>query len=182
MNPRPCILFLSCLVLTCGICLHAGARSAYTVGVYQSPKGFGLSGSVQRGPSDFHTLMVYADITGLPFGKTGDLRTGFKAVYAHPQVLGHFDGRGGDALFYLGPGCSLGRVRDLGQHQFGFCGALCACAGFRMECRGRLRLDIGICAELGLRMLRKQGNTEISLYRNGLLQTVLPQIRFEYAF
>ena len=184
MRSKPLLLALALCVLAGSFSLPAHARRAFSAGMYHSFKGFGLCASAQRSEADYHSFLVYADITGLPFNRYDDKQCGVKLAYSHPHILWRRTGDGIPLRFYLGPGVSAGWVRDLGQGRFGICTALNCCAGMRLDYRKSLRLHIESCAELGMHIKpRGQGlSNEISLYMNGLVQTILPQIRIEYAF
>ncbi len=183
MQARPLVTLLMWLAFAV-FCDRASAGGRYTVGTLHSPKGFGLCASVQRGPDDFHSFLVYADITGLPLGAYADGRPGIKASYFHPHILHSWGSADRPLELYLGPGGTLGYVRDLGESHFGACMALSCCYGLRWSCRHRLQLTAGWSTELGLHLTRhdERNATTVSLYRNGLFQFFFPQLHIEYAF
>ena len=174
-------LCISTVLMLC-FCLGARAGDRFA-GLYNSPKGFGLSFCTERHESSFNTYSAVADLTGVITGEHS--APGIYFNYSRNTVLR--SGVKGDALcvLYAGPGVSAGYLRDAGKESYGAMVALSGTLGGRFLFGDRIALDLSINADLGVHLREKDHKGDgigLFLYKNGLFRTILPQLKIEYRF
>lgn len=168
-----------CIVALCAcIALRAGDFSA---GLFSSPKGFGLSLDYDTGGSILNSYTLYADIYGIPGDKFND--PGTKFVFSHYNLLGRVEKDDVLLSFWLGPGVSLGRVRDSGKgRSFGNAASVNCAASIRLQYSRRICVDLGFNLELGFFGDSNGRDYEITIYNNGIRQSWYPQVKILYEF
>ena len=165
----------------------AGPRGVVTAGVFNSPKGFGLSAAASG-----LVFVLYADIYGIPRGRQDT--PGIKFNLTRCRTVRSFGIPDGECSLYFGPGVSLGWVHDLdnsvaGQDALaenpGVCLALSGRVGIRADFpSSKLSLDVSLTGEAGMHVRRDEwmGNLDLSLYKAGLHQLIYPQLTISRRF
>jgi len=161
-------------------CINLAAGD-YSVGSFQSPKGIGLSVEYDTRGVILNSYTLYADLYGIPTGKYG--KPGVKFVFTHYNLLGEIESDDISTGFWIGPGMSLGCVRDFGKEgRFCNCATVNCAAAVRFEYLRRLNVEIGFNLELGICGLRNGSDYEISIYNNGIRESWYPHIKLMYQF
>ncbi len=162
-------------------CLDASARDK-SVGLFNSPKGFGASFSTYLQDGAFNSLQLYADMTGVFSGEYG--KPGIRMDYNKGIVLKTWTMENYDCFLYAGPGVSAGFVRDNDSANYGFLFALNGSFGARFIFPRGIAMDFSLSADLGLHIRGAENGqtTNLKLYRNGLNRILFPQIKLEYCF
>lgn len=186
-------ILVATLALLLAMTLPAGAQE---FGLFSSPKGVG--GSVRFPEKDgiFHTAHAYVDIYGVATSRCS--YPGFKANFSRQYVCRRFQRDGYSVAFYAGPGISLGYVRDhdkgrgfdltsLMADNEGFALAVSGDAGFFFDFGRNVFLDLSWTAEAGIHLRRNEAEKKytaasLSLYNNGLLQAIYPQLTVYFRF
>ena len=167
-------------------CMACAAQSMS--GFFSSPKGFGLSLQTPSGDS-FDSFTIHVDMYGL-FSSRTDI-PGVKVCYTRNRILKTYERDGRRVETYLGLGCAAGYVHDfekgdsaLRRHP-GASIALAGVIGSRMVFKNvPVCLDFSFRGEAGvhIRTDEELGNSSLSLYVNGLIQTLSPQVSILYCF
>lgn len=146
------------------------------VGAFSSPKGFGLCANLPAtNGSCMHDLSVYADMFNHLAGYEG--RIGATANYAYLSIYNKLDFEDFDCYFVAGPGLSLGYCSDYQKEDLGAVGALTGTAGILMDFDRRVSINISMTSKFGMQLLKNgNGKLDLSFYKYGVLQTLLPQI------
>lgn len=153
----------------------------YSAGSFHSPKGFGLCLDYDTGGPILNSYTLYADIYGIPNDRFND--PGLKFVFSHYNLLGRLDGEDVTASFWLGPGVSLGVVRDFGKGgNFGNCTSINCAGSVRLQYSRKIIIDLGLNLELGFIGMKNRGDYEITVYGNGIRQAWYPQVKIMYEF
>ena len=173
----------------------AAVASAQEVsaGVYNSVRGIGASVSIPSGEFDASSLTLFADIYGIPSGRTKI--PGVKFNYTRQFVFRTIEYENTLFSFYAGPGVSAGYVFDHENGAFsdydkpllmnqGFMAALSGSAGCLFTFSRRVVLDLFWTVEGGIHIRRDEtlGNIDLRLYRNGLTQAWMPQLAIRAFF
>lgn len=182
------LLFIWLLV---ALCLPAGAQEA---GFFNSPKGFGAQYSFAEKDGVFHTATALVDIYGIPTSRCSS--PGYRVNFSRQYIFRHMESAGVSYTFYAGPGISTGMVRDhdkgkgfdltsLISGNPGFMLALSGDIGCRFDFGRRVALDLSFMADAGIhvRVNEKEKSytaTSLSVYNNGLIQFLYPQLTILY--
>ena len=168
------IVSVLCFLLVAG-CLSCAAQPL--LGLYNSTKGFGINAiRPVSGQEEFDNFCLYADIYGLPLGKStapgvffGYTRDYIFRTIEIDQIV--FD-------FYAGAGASAGYVRDREAERMGGVFALCGDVGVRADFSRLISVALSFRTDLGLYMSKESASAALlfSFYRNGLIRTLHPQI------
>lgn len=157
-------------------------------GVYSSPKGFGLTITKEHAKAD-NSFTLYFDMYGIYMSRT-DI-PGAKFNYSRIHTFKKWEQEEYSLCFYGGPGCSIGYVFDYEkgwdklQRSQGAMTALSYTAGLKMDfSSSKVSLDFSLEPELGLHLRRDNSadNNSLSLYVNGLIQSIYPQVSIFYRF
>ena len=153
-----------------------------SVGLFNSPKGFGFSYSAYVQDGGFNSFHLYADMTGVLSGDYD--KPGIRIDYNKGIVLKTVSSESFDFRLYAGPGVSTGFVRDNDSPNYGFLLALNGTFGARFIFPRGIALDLGLSADLGLHIRGAENGqtTNLKLYRNGLNRILFPQVKIEYCF
>lgn len=173
-------LILACFALHINVYAGGEADGAVSSGLYNSPKGFGLSLDYYATADILNSYSVYADIYGMLSGIYKG--AGVKFVYLHYNRLSCFETDYARFDVYLGPGSSIGYVRDYNYEQFGF--ILTADLSFSIRACFKRNFDIELAnvAELGFLVGDESGHTQLKIYNNGLVQSLLPSLKLMFRF
>ena len=165
-----------------GLLFQTGVCNAqfFSGGTFNSPKGMGLGVDFSfRGDGDFSSANIWMDARDF-FGE-GGTEVGIKGSFIHNFSLFTTNGPENRLTVYAGPGVSLGYVYDIEKGR-GVMGALCADVGVRVELSNPLIVSLGFSADLGLHASREQEGTVLSIYKEGLIHSYYPELRFMYNF
>lgn len=174
------------VVITLSLALLVSAGSLaqeHSLGLFNSPKGFGLSYTGSGSDGSLNTVNIFADMQGVISGKY--TCPGVRADYCHGIILKTRETEWGNCQLYAGPGVSGGYVRDYGSDNFGILFALYGAAGARFNFTRGISIDLNFGADLGLwvEQRRSQGeNNALKIYRNGLFRLPYPQLKIDYRF
>lgn len=169
------------------------ARSG-KVGLFNSPKGFGVSYVTEVKDGTFNSFDIVADIYGFPTGRTA-YYPGVRLNSFHNVVLRDIDRFPEAGFLYAGVGVSTGYVRDFEKFTRWATGPaylimnmgaiLCVSGqiGIRSDF-GNLSLDLSWQADAGLYLRKHEtyGNAVLGLYKNGLYNCLLPQLKIMWKF
>lgn len=156
-------------------------------GIFNSPKGIGLCVDIPSNSTEsFNSFSLVADIYGVPLGRA--LYPGVKGIWLHNWVTGERKNSFHTLVFYSGIGLSAGYLHDFERegtseslrylkNDFGVSAAVAANTGFRCDFGRRLTLDLSVCTEIGAHVLKQDSQTVLRLYKNGLIQTLYPQLK-----
>ena len=172
--------------------LSATCTDAQTLGIFSSPKGFGVTSLLNAGSrSDaFDCLTIYADIYGLPMDRAD--YPGIKICYSRCNVVGAFDNRYSQHLLYVGPGISTGFVHDYDRsvsslvklnNNPGVCLTLTCRFGLLIQVPDKgINIDFSAQLEAGMHLrddeILKQ--KDLTWYKNGLYLALYPQISISF--
>ena len=160
------------------------------LGLFNSPKGFGASVRFAPREGVFHSATAFIDIYGVPSSRCS--YPGIKANVSRYYSVGQAERGDIRFRFYAGPGISAGYVRDhdkgrgwdpsslLGDNE-GVALALSGGGGCLFDFGGRVSLDLSLTAELGTHIRRNEEEKgyfapSLSIYNNGILQALYPQL------
>ncbi|MBR5042124.1 MAG: hypothetical protein IKX67_02700 [Bacteroidales bacterium] len=181
------LLKAALLLALAAVPLRVGAQE---LGLYNSPKGIGATLRQQEHDGIFHSALFYVDIYGVATSRCS--YPGYKLNVSRQYVLKSIPRNGYTMTFYAGPGLSAGYVRDhdkgrgldmtslMSDYQ-GVMAGLSGDAGCRFDFGGNIALDLSLMAEAGVHVRQdtKGGNfLKLSIYNNGLIQSVFPQLTF----
>ena len=131
--------------------------------------------------SDFNCFALYADLADMYLGNAG--APGIKFNFSHNIRIAEFSPQTVDELcLFAGSGFSAGWVTDTGREGYGLCAALSGTFGARAEFSYRLVFTLGLTLETGGLLYREDAHLKSSLYRNGIYQTVMPNLTIAYRF
>ena len=158
------------------------------LGVFNSLKGIGAALELPaKDSSEFNSFALYAEIFGIPTGRCSE--PGVKFNWSHNFILWDTEKDSTVYSIYAGPGISCGYMRDfeLGKRKDkslvltkkpGVMTALSGTGGARFSFSGRIALDLSFTLDLGIFVRRDEAlnNFDLNLYRNGLAQSLYPQL------
>ena len=188
MPSRAIRLFFS-LIASVLICTVAGAQA---VGIHNSGKGFGLAfQEYDKDGTAFSSFILYADIYGLPLGKTDS--PGIKGNFSRNHFLGNIKIDRAKLNFYAGPGFTAGYGQDgersviSHEHLVNNPGVVCALsgtAGCLFTFDRHIVLDLFLQAEVGFHIRRDEflEQSDLTFYSNGLTRAWIPHLLILYKF
>ncbi|MBP5566810.1 MAG: hypothetical protein J6X57_04900 [Bacteroidales bacterium] len=173
-------LALACLAVHLSAFAGGVEDGTVSAGLYNSPKGFGMSLDYYANSEILNSYTVYADIYGMMSGKYKG--AGVKFVYLHYNRLTWFETDNARFDVFLGPGGSTGYVRDYNHDRFGF--MLTADVSFAIRACFKRNFDIELAnvAELGFLVGEEGGHTQLRIYNNGLTQALIPSLKLMFRF
>jgi len=185
-------MFMKRRIIIClcalAVCVSSSAQK-HGIGFFASPKGFGLEYEWD-GPADrqyFHSLTLYSDIYGVLNERTQ--HPGIKMNFSRLYHVDFIPGRESSFLLYVGPGLTAGYVHDFEkeywqnpyshlQKKAGAVFALSGTFGCHILFNRSIMFDLSISLAAGMHIRDDGGTTKLSLYKNGLVQTLYPQFTF----
>jgi len=178
IDVKPKLLILSMLLLSA---LHTQASAGgLTAGLLNSSKGFGLSIDYVASDIIYNSYNVYADIYGMISGRYST--PGIKAYYLHYNRLASFSYKEASCGLFLGPGASIGYVRDMGSEDFGTMLSADIALSLRVSFKRNIDLEFGTVAELGFHAINTANGVQMGIYNNGLLQALQPTLKIMARF
>jgi len=178
-------------ICTLALCASAVAQN-HGIGLYNSPRGFGISYEMEgRNPAYFTTFTLYADIYGVTANRTP--HPGVKFNTSRLYYVDIIQGHEVSFIFYVGPGLSAGYVHDFEKiywedlyssltKKAGAVLALSGTGGCRFAFNRAIMLDLSFTIEAGMHIRNDDGETKLSLYKNGVIETFFPQLGIFFLF
>lgn len=181
MNARKLItLALACVVVQFHAYAGDGPDGGISAGLYNSPKGFGISLDYSAGADILNSYTIYADIYRMI--TDADKDAGVKFVYLHYIRLTNIETQSGRFDFYLGPGASTGYVRDYAHDHMGFILTADVAFAVRYCFKRNFDLELANVAGLGFIVGDEGGHTQLSIYNNALFQALIPSLKLMIRF
>lgn len=163
------------------------------LGVFNSPKGFGLELITDYAGREFNIITVYADTYGVLEGRC--LYPGVKFNYTRGHNISNFKIRNAALDFYAGPGVTIGYARQFEPYiykdyrkyltrNYGAVACLSGTAGCRLGLSDNVSLDLNWTIEAGvhMRLDENRRGLKLGLYKVGLLTALYPQLIISIAF
>lgn len=166
------------------------------IGLFNSPKGLGLSLQVDnRNGDEIRCFNVYADCYGVFSARTSDL--GLAASFTHNYIFGVYDYEHLRLSVYGGAGVLMGYVHDYEKGLFsrdeqtrvlsrdmGFSACLDCNAGLGLDFDRGITVDLSLslCPGIIIRRDRYTGSALVSLYKLGIFNVWMPQLCLYYRF
>lgn len=161
---------------------EASAQEAksLSIGTFHSPKGLGVCFEVQQESRFFDSFDLIADMFGI---MKGDYSTpGIKATYCRDIILKHYHHDEYKLDLYAGPGVTAGYVRDV-HEPFSIVAGMAGSAGCRLYFDSRrliIYMELGLDLAAEINRNNRFGNTDLDIYKSGILHTFYPQVRILY--
>lgn len=194
MRIYPHIIAVLTLLLVLISPLEAGTREK-RIGMFHSPKGFGISAQIDAKDGDeINTFNLYADTYGLLSGRTSDVGIAFS--YTHNYILRVYDFGHCRSSFYAGAGFLCSYVHDFEKGFFsddasrqldkkmGYVIALDCNAGYGIDFDRGISIDVSLSLIPGVFIHRedKSGQILAGLYKQGVFGALMPQLCIYYRF
>lgn len=171
--------------------LHTGAHASERMaGLMNSPRGFGFAYVSPVSPEVFNRFSVYADIYGMPLGRA--INPGLKFAFSNNHILATSQTEALSITYFAGAGLSCGLVHDFEpvsslpylEKPYGVSATLGANVGFFMDFGKPISFCFSLSPELGFHITKdkQNGPAVMSIYKNGLLQTLYPQFDIFWKF
>lgn len=178
---RRVILALAAILVLAGMRstdLHAQECPRIDIGVYQSPKGFGLSIEPFKDSLSFNSYTILADMFGV---LTGDyVSPGFKFTYCRKFIFKQHTSKDYKLDLYGGPGLTAGMSRDF-HDPMGFTAGLHGALGGRYSYARKISISLEISSDIAFKMHTDQrGATEMGFYKAGIIHALYPEVRIQY--
>lgn len=190
MNVKAHILLLMLLIT-----VPALEGAAQDLGFTSSPKGFGLTVELypDSRPGEIHIISVNADFYGMFSSRTDD--PGIRVIYSRDFIFHSYRSRYVDTALHAGAGAMYGYCHDFEKGFFnkinrglvknpGSVIALTGSIGAKMDFIGGVSFDIGFMVHPGLHLRKGETNgaLTLSLFKNGLMQALVPHLAIFYRF
>ena len=160
-----------------GPAAHAQKNS---IGTSWAFSGIGLTYERNVSPEAFAQIAVKAEMTETFLGKA--LYPGISANFTWNLVFAQLESRNGTPLrFYAGPGFAAGISQDMMSSPglyFGLKGRV----GMQCVFERRVNVSVSLSPILGIHVTSTDENIMTKVYRNGLLQAVMPEFGISYRF
>lgn len=163
-----------------------------SAGLFSSVKGIGATLRTPESGGVFHSATAFIDIYGVPTSRCSN--PGIRVNVSRQYIMGRTSRGDVGMTFYAGPGITAGYVRDhdkgrgidlksLMSDNEGIVAALSADAGCRFDFGGLVSLDLSFAGDLGVHIRQNEREhgyfaTSLSIYNNGWMQLLYPQIVF----
>lgn len=151
----------------------------YSLGGFNSPRGFGLSVDYALGDDIRNSYSVFAETYGIFGGKYNV--PGLKGMFLHYNRLASLDMEFSALDLFFAPGGSIGWVRDNASgDRFGLCTSVDFAIASLLRFDRGISIEFGFVVEAGL-FSRPSGNgVRISMYHNGVMQAYYPHIKLMF--
>lgn len=182
---------LACLLLTLSCTALRGQTRL--LGLFQSPKGAGLSLMLDRDGQELDCFTLRTDFYGVLTGRTEQV--GFCLTYTHDYSIFVRERERCLLTLHAGAGGTGGYVHDYEkgflsaydrrlERAPGWMAALTGHIGLRADFRCRISVGLGFSVHPGIHLRTDPGTGAliVSLYRNGIQRAYLPQINLLYRF
>lgn len=161
--------------------LHTNAAAGdLSAGVFNSPKGFGISLDYYATQDIYNSYTAYAYMYRMFFDNTEN--AGVKFMYLHYNRLKGWERNNARFDLFIGPGASTGYVRDNDSEAFGMILTADIAIALRIRFTRSIDMEISNVAELGFIARDNKGKSEVSIYNDGLIQTILPALKLMIRF
>lgn len=151
-----------------------------TLGTSWSLSGIGLTYERHTSENTFAQIAVQAEMGEMFIGRTP--YSGLSAAFTWNHIFAQVESRGGTPmLFFAGPGLAAGASKDLNGPRglyFGLRGRV----GVMCIYERGINISVSLAPTLGIQLTKDDENFITRTYRNGLLQSVLPEIGISYRF
>ncbi len=179
-EPMPEMLKIICTVILCTLFLSESHAQPKAVGATFSYAGIGLvyehttdSGSFIDANLRMETTSVYNYLRKDP---------GISASFTWNMVFAELESREGNKIrFFAGPGAAVGFAPDL-KAGHGLVVGLKGRIGGECTFKRKINVSLSISPVIGLHMTAKNGMTNMLLYKNGLMYSIMPEVGIKYAF
>lgn len=169
----------------------SAVRAQNSVGIYNSPRGFGASVQHDMDADHFCTFSLFTDIYGIPSGRTKS--PGVHFCFSRNNILMQRSADDVTLSVYAGPGVSLGwghdaeftaRSKEDLSNNPGITGAINGTAGVRAGFARNIALDLSFMCEVGLHIRNDEHleQRDLTLYKNGLANIWMPQLLILWKF
>lgn len=159
---------------------RADARQRNSVGTSWSMSGIGMTYERETDADAFAHVSVQTEMWETFTGK--GKYPGISASFTWNLVFAQMESRNGVPVrFYAGPGFATGLAQDF-MGPTGLFFGLKGRVGVQCAFARKVNISVSISPILGLHVSRLDENRIIKTYRNGLIQTVLPEIGISYRF
>jgi hypothetical protein len=160
--------------------IHTATAQMKTLGTSWSLSGIGVFYEKHSSAQTFIHISVQAEMGEMFIGRTP--YSGLSAAFTWNHIFAQVESRGGTpVLFYAGPGLAAGASKDFNGPAglyFGLKGRIGMMCVFE---RG-INISVSLAPTLGIQLTKDDENFITRTYRNGLLQSVLPEIGISYRF
>jgi len=157
-------------------------NESVSAGGFFSPSGSGISATMpSKDGAILHEVRIIADLEDVLTGK--ESTPGVRGQYLLSYVVSEAVTKKGYVLRGVaGPGVMGGYVKDRGK-EFGAVFGLCGMVGMDLLLEKNITVSFSITTELGAHVdYRNRYNSTLTLYRNGLLNTIYPALSVKYRF
>ena len=157
------------------VCFQAEGQTFRSIGLFSSFKGIGIEGDFTGKTGNLNVIRLYADLYGLPSGKI--IRPGVKLCYSSDYILKTWNKQYCDILFHIGPGATLGYVKDFNvANSPGAIIGLAGNMGWLFKFNRKVSLDLSWTIEAGMHLRQENGAGRLSFYKNGIYRFPFPQL------
>lgn len=151
-----------------------------SLGTSWSLSGIGVTYESHYSDETFIHVAVQAEMGEMFRGKTP--YSGMSASFTWNHIFARAESQfGTPILFFAGPGIAAGASKDFNGPRGGFFG-LKGRLGLECIYKRSVNISISIAPVLGIQLARIDENFVTRTYRNGLFQSVVPEIGISYRF
>lgn len=157
-------------------------NSTKDVGYTSSPKSFGVFYSTSNNNSRIaNRIAINLDLFDVLNGQSE--KPGVNIMYNMTKPFRDWELKSGTMVsFYAGPGVSIGYLKDF-QKDFGWLMAVNGSCGFAFCFVKPVNIQLGIIGEFGIHYCGNNvKDTDIGLYKQGILNAIMPEISVSYRF
>ncbi len=173
-------IIIFCIVFTYTAFLSELSAQNKSIGSTFSYSGIGLVYEHSIEDGSFVELQLRVETASLFSSRRNN--PGASASFTWNMIFAEKESHNGNMIsFFAGPGAIIGIAPDINSRMgimFGLKGRVgCECTFARDIC-----ISFGISPVLGVHIGRYDGMTNMLLFKNGLLYTIMPEIGIKYAF
>lgn len=157
--------------------VHAQKNS---IGTSWSFSGIGLTYEHNASDDAFAQISVKAEMTETFLGRS--MYSGISAAFTWNLIFAQLESRNGTPLrFYAGPGLAAGLSQDM-KTPLGLFFGLKGRVGMQCVFDRKINVSVSLSPILGIHVSAEDENVLTRVYRNGLLQAVMPEFGISYRF
>lgn len=175
------ILIISLIAATATVSCQNAWGQPKAISTIWSYDGIGIGYEHYTAEGDFIQIDIKAETNDI-FIQSKWKPAATAAFTLNMTFAEHVSRNGNTISFYAGPGTVIGWGRDHNEQVgaiFGIKGRIGA------ECRfpsKNIAISASVAPELGMHISMPDGTTNMRLYRNGILQSIMPEIGIKYSF